>query len=402
MVDADVPDNFRFESGSRTLPVAGTDASASIEFRCLAGPAALENYRQFCASAEYAPPQNPWWIESWARNRNQDIVVVVGSLQRPVLALALEIVDSGRFRIARFPGGSHANGNFVATVPGVSADAFRTFRSAIGGALKIARPDVDLVLLERQLPSFQGMDNPLCASQSWASPTPSLAIDLSGGLDAVLERTSGKRKRKKHRAQTRKFEAAGGLRRFQAADRAETDRLLETFFEMKAARFAASGIPDVFADAGIRGFFRDLFGEAVVQPKPEFVLQALEVGGKLRAVTGCSVTKSSIICEFGSIADDELASTSPGDFLFFENIREACEAGLDTYDFSVGDEPYKRLWCDMETRHFDTAIAVSMKGRLAVAGLKAMNSAKRVVKSSPLARTFIRRLRRRASLPASA
>ena len=43
-----------------------------------------------------------------------------------------------------------------------------------------------------------------------------------------------------------------------------------------------------------------------------------------RAVRG-----NTLICEFGAIAEDELAHASPGDFLFFDNIREACESGLD-------------------------------------------------------------------------
>ena len=100
------------------------------------------------------------------------------------------------------------------------------------------------------------------------------------------------------------------------------------------------------------------------RPPPPFVLHGLEVDGTLRAVTGSSRTSTRIICEFGTIADDDLAHASPGDFLFFENIAEACRQGLAVYDFSVGDEPYKRLWCDLETRHFDVIIPLSAKGRL--------------------------------------
>ena len=47
-------------------------------------------------------------------------------------------------------------------------------------------------------------------------------------------------------------------------------------------------------------------------------------GGTLRAVTGSSRRGKTLICEFGAIVEDELAHASPGDFLFFENIREAC------------------------------------------------------------------------------
>ena len=34
------------------------------------------------------------------------------------------------------------------------------------------------------------------------------------------------------------------------------------------------------------------------------------------------------------------------------------------FDFSVGDEPYKRLWCDIETRHIDVVAPLTAKGAL--------------------------------------
>ena len=63
----------------------------------------------------------------------------------------------------------------------------------------------------------------------------------------MLGRTSGKRKRKKHRSQTRKFEAVGSFRRIKARTEAETNALLDAFFVMKEARFQKMGIANVFA-----------------------------------------------------------------------------------------------------------------------------------------------------------
>ena len=160
------------------------------------------------------------------------------------------------------------------------------------------------------------------------------SISRAGSRRLVSE-PSGKRKLKKHRTQARKYEAAGGFRRTEAQSADEVDRLLSAFFEMKAARFRKAGIADVFAQARVKAFFRKLFLDALpLTPKP-FVLHGLEVGGKLRAVTGSSRTAGRLICEFSAIADDEIAHASPGEFLFFANIQEACDEGLAVYDFGV-------------------------------------------------------------------
>jgi CelD/BcsL family acetyltransferase involved in cellulose biosynthesis len=193
----------------------------------------------------------------------------------------------------------------------------REFRAVRGGA----RPDVDLILLERELHRLGGVDNPFAAAPlQGVSPNVALAVDLSGGFEAVLERTSRKRKLKKHRSQLRKFEAAGGFRRFEAGSEEEVKRLLDAFFEMKAARFRAQGIADVFAPKQVREALGSLYLAALPMTPRPFALHGLEVGGTIRAVTASARGRDRIVCDFVAFRDDELSVASPGDFLIFENI----------------------------------------------------------------------------------
>ena len=364
---------------------------------CLQGHEALAFYREHCGSALRAPPQSPDWIDAWARHCNPDILCLTWTTEgRTLLAICLEVVSGGMVRTARIVGGSHANGNFPALADWQSLELDRSDIGALAAAVRAVRPDVDLLTMERFAPRFEGVGNPFHPVRSWRSPNPALAIDLSPGFDGVLARASGKRKRKKQRSQIRKFEAAGGFRRITATGRDDAERLLDAFLGMKSARLAAMGVADAFGDAGVRAFFKDLFGSAAeTGARPDFLLQALEVGGIVRAVTGSSRTPTSIVCDFAAIAEDELAAASPGDFLFFENIREACENGLAVFDFSVGDEGYKRQWCDIETFQFDVAVPLTAKGRLAVAWRHGLVGAKRFVKSNPRLWNAVKGLRRR-------
>jgi CelD/BcsL family acetyltransferase involved in cellulose biosynthesis len=359
---------------------------------------ALADYAQFCASALFAPAQSASWVGNWASATSADIIVATLSRDgHPTLSLALEVVRRGPFKVARFAGGRHANGNFAATdprfLPAIDGPAIRSMFKAIARA----RPDIDLISLERLLPDLDGVANPFAALSSFPSPNVALAVDLNGGFDALLARASGKRKRKKHRSQTRKFEAVGAFRRIEARTGEEVDRLLDAFLEMKEARFAKMGIANVFGDRQVRDFFRALFADALAEEKPSFLLHGLEVAGKLRAVTGSSRSGKRLICEFGAIAEDDLAFTSPGDFLFFDNIQEACERGFDVYDFSVGDEPYKRLWCDIETRHFEVLAPLTLKGRALATTMRQGARAKAFIKNNPTAWKLTKMLRRKAA-----
>ncbi|TGP52397.1 GNAT family N-acetyltransferase [bacterium M00.F.Ca.ET.230.01.1.1] len=364
----------------------------------LSGGAGLVDYAQFCASALYAPAQSASWVSNWAAATGADIIVATLACDgRPALSLALEVVRRGPFKVARFPGGRHANGNFAATeprlLPAIDGPAIRSMFKAIAGT----RPDIDLISLERLLPDIDGVANPLAALPSFPSPNLALAVDLDGGFDALLSRASGKRKRKKHRSQTRKFEAIGTFRRIEARTPEEVERLLGAFLDMKEVRFAKMGIANVFGDAAVRAFFRALFTDALAEEKPSFLLHGLDVAGKLRAVTGSSRSGKRLICEFGAIADDDLAFTSPGDFLFFDNIQEACELGFDVYDFSVGDEPYKRLWCDIEVQHFEVLAPLTLKGHALAAAMRQGALGKAFIKNNPTIWKLTKMLRRKAA-----
>ncbi|TPN80887.1 GNAT family N-acetyltransferase [Mesorhizobium sp. CU2] len=378
---------------ARTLRAGHGRLTASVS-----DSAGLANYTEFCGSALFAPAQSASWVRNWDAKTVADMVVATLSAEgRPALSLALEVVRRGPFKTARFAGGRHANGNFAAAdarlLPAIDAAAI----GSLFAAIRKARPDIDLIALERLLPDLDGVANPFATMVNSPSPNLALAVDLDGGFDALLSRSSGKRKRKKHRSQTRKFEAVGPFRRIEARTREEVDSLLDAFFEMKQARFAKMGIADVFGAADIRAFFRALFADALAEERPSFLLHGLEVAGKLRAVTGSSCSGKRLICEFGAIAEDDLAFTSPGDFLFFDNIQEACELGFAVYDFSVGDEPYKRLWCDLETQHFEVLAPLTLKGRALAGAMRQGTRAKAFIKNNPTVWRLTKMLRRKTA-----
>ena len=359
----------------------------------------LAAYAEVAGRGVFSPSQSPLWIESWIKELRPDyLVATLSRAGQPILSIALEVTRKGPFRVASFMSGNHANGNMPSVTAAFAASATAAALTALVDAIAKARPDIDLVAFDRLATEIGGVRNPLLLLPHRQSPNLSLAVDLAGGFDALLGRTSGKRKRKKHRSQTRKFETAGGFRRIKATSEAETNALLDAFFAMKAGRFQKMGIANVFADSEVQSFFRTIFAGALKQPQPSFVLHGLEVGGKLRAVTGSSRAADRLVCEFGAIADDDVAFASPGEFLFFENIKEACDQRFAIYDFSVGDEPYKRLWCDLEIRQFDVLAPLTVKGRALAAAMQGTSRLKSFVKNNRFVWKLVKTFRRKTAV----
>jgi CelD/BcsL family acetyltransferase involved in cellulose biosynthesis len=396
---------FPSRAADDAATVGSTGSGAEWTFSAEAvSPDLLQAYAVLAASTPTGAAQRPEWVAAWSSTVNPDCILAVARQGADLaFALPLEIVRQGPFRVARVPGGSHANGNFFAASPAFrrSLHAGRQMAAAFR-AVAAARPDVDMIALERLAPSLAGLGNPLDALPHAESPNIALAADLAGGFEALVDRMSGKRKRKKHRAQLRKFEAAGGYRCIRADTPKETDRLLSALFAMKEERFRKMGIADVFGPPEIKAFFGELFGAALKHPEPQSLLSGLEVGGKLRAVAAYSRTGDRLVCDFASFAEDELSAASPGEFLFFHDIEQACAAGVKIFDFSVGDEPYKRAWCEIETRQVDVLVPLTATGHAAVALTRAKARAKGFVKNSPIALRLARLVRanRSAARPA--
>lgn len=342
--------------------LARADEAPAVEVRA-ADAAALADYAAFCGRAVHGPAQHPLWVRSWVEEVNADALVVTASRDgAPLLMLVLEVVARGPFRIARFVGGSHANGNFAAMARDGGEALARDAGKVLAAALRAARPDLDLVLLSRQTPHINGVANPLSPLATMTSPNIALAARLDGGFEALLERSGRRRKVRHYKKRLARFRQSGGFRLIEAATPREVSTLIEAFFVLKGERLRKMGIANVFGGDAMEAFFRRLFAAALETTPAPFALHGLEVNGKVVAVNGLSVTDHSFVLEFSGI-DDSDPSTSPGYFLNYNTIEWACRLDRQLFDFSVGDEPYKRSWADAETWQFETLLPLTGKGR---------------------------------------
>lgn len=342
--------------------------------------------------------QSRAWVEAWARGTGAELAIV--TLEQdgtPFAILPLEIDRMGGLNIARFAGTAYSNEN-TGLISTARPNRIAPISAAqLSAALTRAGLAADIVLFDKMTPEAAARV-PFSELPRVFHQNPSFQLPLFEDFNAVLAQINGKRRRKKFRVSERRLEAMGGYRHITGRTDAEAMRLLDTFLEQKPVRLTAQGLPDVFADPGIRAFLRRLATTRDAGGRPALKLHGIELAGgehagRIISVAGLTIKDRHVTCQFGSIDEEVAADVSAGELLFYRMIEAASAAGHKVFDFGVGDQLYKRSWCPQRTELVDCYVPLNLKGRLAAPLIAGLIRLKRTIKTSPTLHRLAARVR---------
>jgi CelD/BcsL family acetyltransferase involved in cellulose biosynthesis len=160
---------------------------------------------------------------------------------------------------------------------------------------------------------------------------------------------------------------------------------LETWailFDKKTAPSARHGINNLFARPGYLEFYRDVAGNPATR---DFVhISRLDVGEEIAATNLGLVFAGSYYHVLASYTDGDLSRWGPGAAHLNDLLRYAIERGLKVFDFTIGDERYKRDWCDGVQPLHDHVSAASWRGAVMTGPAIALQKLKRTIKQTPM------------------
>ncbi|MCR9134922.1 MAG: GNAT family N-acetyltransferase [Alphaproteobacteria bacterium] len=362
-----------------------------FSFQLFKSPEPLETaWRALESAPETSIHQTYDWCRIWIEESGCDPLIILATFQdgdrhgETAFILPLMVVRHGPVTVARYMSAPFNNINFGLFSSAFAERATRELMSDIKEQLVTQKLGVDVIVLDRQPKTWRGRTHPFALLSQVENQNHAFQVSLSGGFDAALAHGNAKRRRKKFRTSERRMEAMGGYQYVRAKTAEEARELLDVFFRQKSARFEFQGLPDVFAASTTKSFFHRLAAESIGKEFALIELHALRMAdGSVSAVSALSRKNGHVICQFSSIESGEIEYASPGELLFYLVIQDACEHDAVFFDFGIGDEQFKRSWCDVETIHYDTIIAATAFGRLAAPMAQMIVAGKRITKSNP-------------------
>lgn len=311
--------------------------------------------------------QHPAFLKAWVSQRDVEPFFIRIETQYGGHVL-LPLERQGTHNVG-YVGGKHANGNFPIGSPEGLRELNGIGLDALAESTKVQKANIGTIALERQLESLEGVKNPFVDHRAVRSPNVALSFDIEGDFDEVLQGRPGSRKRKRFRSQMRKLEAMGPVSVEIPVGAKTVREVLARFFELKSQRLKDAGIHNSFGDVATRAAFYSMFADSADRVYKTHQLFVLKVGDKYAAIMGNTLHNKRLTVEFSTF-DAEFAHAGPGDLLFFLAVEYAVQNGCKVFDFGVGDERFKRTWCDIETYQYDVFIPVSLSGRLYTAANK--------------------------------
>lgn len=387
------PRRDAMSNGSLTVSVLRDPAAIEPEWRAMAVRAGASVYQQF------------GWTAAWAGSmaREQAIEPVILAIRvdgHLALILPLGVERAGVLRIARYPGGEHANIRMPLMEPDCAAALSDpvALAEALRHALTTAPITVDLIDLDALPLQWNGADVPL-AHHPDAKPArlPLGRLELAVDLATTLGPERRGRKAKKHRSQVNALAPVGGYRFRRAESEAEAMALFAQFRAEKAAWFARMGIDDSFAEPGVHDFFHALIARRWQQGEALLDLYAVEFDGSVRAIFGGGEAGGRLSGYFLSVSDDAWRRITPGELLLHDLVAHACAAGLKAFDLGRGDDRYKWSWLQTAEPQVRLILPVTLRGRAGLAMIRIADRLEQTIRSNErlfrLAKAVRRRIR---------
>ena len=363
----------------------------SIELAVHEKLAAVEDeWRAFERTADCTVFQTFEWLDTWQRHvgRRNDVrpAIVVGRAADGSLAFILPLATRpmpfGRELVFLGTELCDYNGPLLAAGFTAAVPDFVALWRRIGAALKVnSRLRYDVVHLEKMPASIGSQPNPMIALGVTDNPSGAYATRLAETWDAFYAAKRSSSTRSRDRGKRKKLAEHGAVAFVEPQAESDVLATIDALVEQKSRSFARMGVSNIFARPGYLDFYRALFTD----PRSRSLthLSRLDCGAEPVAVNFGLTFRGTYYHLQASHTDGEASRFGPGAAHLHDLLRIAIERGFTTYDFTIGDEPYKRDWCDGVIPLYDHYAAASARGALLCTPLAAKARLKRLIKQNP-------------------
>jgi CelD/BcsL family acetyltransferase involved in cellulose biosynthesis len=411
--DADTPESGLSARDSEGRITGNIDGNGPTSIEVSSDLQSLEQeWRTFERHADCTPFQSYDWLSTWQTcigtlaSVKPFIIIGRGHDGDILFLLPLAIEKFGILRRLVFLGRDLCDYNAPLLAPNlqetIAPSQFVLDVQRACAVLLTANDKYDLVFFDK-MPEVVGRQaNPMLELGTTPNASGAHSTSLADDWQEFYTAKRSSSTRRRDRTKRRRLSAHGDVQFVTPGDAPALNATLQTLIVQKTAAFSRMGVGNLFERPGHSTFYVTLANDARSLAHVSYIA----VGATTAATNLGLQFRGCYYHILASYCDGPLAQFGPGALHLRELMRYAIERGCERFDFTIGDENYKREWADDALALYDHISASSRPGRIAALWLTLALQSKRYIKHSPelwkcvgIVRSLIARMRSRKATP---
>ena len=240
----------------------------------------------------------------------------------------------------------------------------------------------DSIILTKMPETVGAQQNPMRHLGGTINASGAYLTHLTGDWETFYIAKRSSATRRHDRSKRRRLAEFGEVKFVNPAGDSETLRTLDALMAQKARWFARMGVANLFAKPGYAEFYRALATDPATRHLVH--VSRLDVGATAAAVNFGLTYRDCYYHMLASYDDGEVSRFGPGAAHLLDLLHLAIDREFRIFDFTIGDERYKRDWCDTELKLYDFIAPATWRGALVAMPMLATQRLKRRIKQTPV------------------
>lgn len=235
-----------------------------------------------------------------------------------------------------------------------------SFVGKLWDAIASVAPPFDIAIVEKMPDRVFDIDNPLMSLITARYPHSGYVMRLPGSVDEFVAKRLPRAQ--DTRRKLRKLGQHGTVTFRIASTSAEREKMLDAMMRQKSRRYIETTGVDGMERPGYRAFFRQAALD--LAPQGHVHISSLSLGASVLAVHWGYKDDSRFYYMMPSFEGGEWDRFSPGRHLLNYLIEWAISAGMKEFDQGLGDEDYKKEYCDAAITLHQIEIPSTLRGQV--------------------------------------
>lgn len=335
------------------------------------------------------PFQSFGWVKHWLSTVGLPVydievfVVCIFVNEHIEAILPMGIVKKNKFSKLEWLGGIHCD--YMGPLVAEDSIFFYSNFNSIWREVLTALPKIDVVSFRNQPLKLGSQNNPFCSMRHSREYSNSYQANFEGSWSQFKGSIS--KKVLNDSIRQRKRLSSLGILKFVVLDKSEDKSLFyKKLFAFKSLRYAEMGVEDILKPKEHKDFYLGM--PESINKFTSVHCAALMLDDEIIALHWGVIQKKTFYYLMPANSSGKWSKYSPGKLLLEELLFWCHENKISIFDFTSGDEMYKKIWTNASLSLINTLTPITLKGYIYVL----LENLKLYLEKTPFIRSMIKKL----------